>query len=319
MVVLHDMKAEQIIERRQKIEQLLAERLTQTEIAKQLGVSQGLITRDIQIIQSKQAQLSEPIPSTYIEFNRFIGNPRGKEMTPYQLQIDSALDTFGKVIVNKTKKGGLTESSLRSILIRAYTRYPAGSEIMLIPGNNREHSESLIQRLLGLINPKLSHTIKRDTKHSILLNNGVLIRSYPSTPRSVVGRVNVRFVYIDELGFTGEIEDQQIFENSISNLATYGGSCLITSSPNGMVKIFYDLCEAAKANKLPGWAYFEVPYTEALKYEVLDHKFVEEAKQNPLIDFEQAFNCKFTRTQHSVFNVDFTKMIDPDIEFEVIA
>ncbi len=313
------MNAQEIVDRRARIEQLLGEKYSQIEIAHKLGISQGSISMDIKAIESKRAKEQDPIPSTYIQFNHFIGLPRSKPMTPYQIEIDQALDSIGKVIVNKTKKGGLTESSLRSILRRAYTRYPAGSEIMLIPGNNREHSESLIERLLDLINPRLSHTIKRYTKHSIVLNNGVLIRSYPSTPRSVVGRINVRFVYIDELGFTGEIEDQAIFENSIANLATYGGSCLITSSPNGMIKIFYDLCETAKAGKLPGWAYFEIPYTEALKYGVLDQQFVEQAKENPLIDFQQAFCCQFTRTQHSVFNVDLsaTSLIDNEIEFEV--
>lgn len=253
------------------------------------------------------------IPQDFVKFNEFIGNPKhpatGKPspMTPYQIDLDELIDKYGWILVNKSKKIGITESALRSIARRCFSKY-AGAEVMLCAGNKERHAISLMERFTPLFN-RLRDSIVEQSNTHLKLNNGTVINAYPSNAEALIGRPLVKCIYLDEAAYTGIINDQPVFDNLFANISNTHGDFIITSTPNGMRGFFFEMCQRPSE----GWYYVEYDYLHGLEAMLLDKDVIEKAKKDPAIDFDQLYRCKFTTTRASIFGDQF---IEQDYEAE---
>ena len=233
-------------------------------------------------------------------------------MAPFQIEIDDIIEKWHKLLVNKSKKIGITAGVLRSIARRCWTTY-AGHEVMLCAGNREVHSKSLMERFVPLME-KFHDNIVEQTDSHMLLTNGTEINAYPSNAEATVGRPNVICVYLDEAAYTGVLNDYPIYENLLANLSNTNGDFIITSTPNNRRGFFFDLCNQPPDN----WRYLQYDYIVGKQAMILSEEFIEEMKHNPMIDFDKLYRCQFPQNRLSAIDTETLKnQIVNEYSFEV--
>lgn len=152
--------------------------------------------------------------------------------------------------------------------------------------------------------------------------------------QSFRGTDDVICAFLSEAAHTGMTEDQPLMDALLPNLAQRDDADLIMeSTPNGKRGFFWNywfatmlkLCEIFK--KPVSWAmenhqglvnmlwqnlkeaskltYFPLmtDYTVGLREKILSQKFIDKMKNDPNLDFEQEFCCKFTTSQTAAFEI----------------
>lgn len=282
-------------------------------------------------------------PIDFKEFNKMIGYPITRNtnkqvpMTPYQIEYHDIIQKYHKVIVNKSRKIGITESSIRSIALNCFHRY-AGHDIVIIAGNELKIAQEILLRFYELfqdkpdlgyafkhggIKWKKSDLIRRVSTHGqhpiVEFRNGTRVFCFAASrsgqSQSFRGPDDVICILFSEAAHTGMKEDQPIMNALEPNLANRDDADLILeSTPNGKRGFFYNYWMDIKDDKMKGWHHVEWDYHHGLKYGVLSKKFLAQQKANPRIDFLQEYCCKFTSTVSGIFKEEDVSLLPDDAE-----
>ena len=188
---------------------------------------------------------------------------------------------------------------------------------MIVAGNKQEVANRFIERFLAIFGNgftdldgkfwSIDELVPDKKSSKITLCNGIVIQGYPAN-ESVRGEENVICVFMSEVAFTGLIDDKKIYNALHPNVANIGhADFIMESTPNGKRGFFWELY----TNKNE---YFklEQPYTVSMG-KLLDEKTIEQERHNPMIDFDQEYNCKFTTSLTSVFKEEDVIYVPKDI------
>lgn len=281
---------------------------------------QGWIQDSI-TLQGAQSKGPNVPTNSFKEFNRIVGQPihpetgEASDIFDYQEQYEQAWNIHHKVILNKSRKIGATETALRIIAYNCMRgRYKSRHRVMIVAGNKQEVANRFIERFLAIFGNgftdldgkfwTLDELVPERKNSKIVLYNGIVLQAYPAN-ESVRGEENVICVFMSESAFINLTDDSKVYNAVHPNVANIGDAdFILESTPNGKRGFFWKLYtdEDNEYHKL------EQPYTVSMG-KVLDEKTIEDEKNNPFIDFDQEYCCKFTTSLTSVFK-------EEDVRFE---
>jgi len=269
-------------------------------------------------------------PTDFKEFNKMIGYPinrntnKSSPMTPYQIEYHNAIQKHHKVIVDKSRKIGITEAAIRSIGLNIFHRY-AGHDIMIIAGNELKIANEILLRLYELFKdkPDLGYAFKHNGikwkefdlirrvsingQHPIIeFRNGTRVFCFAASrsgkSQSFRGPDDIIAILFSEAAHTGMLEDQPIMNALEPNLANRDSADIILeSTPNGRRGFFFQYWMDIEEKKLTGWKRLKFDYKKGLKHKVLSEKYLTDQKSNLRVDFAQEYECKFTSSVTAIF------------------
>ena len=259
----------------------------------------------------------------FVKFNRVVGPPihpatsKPTDIFDYQLEYEQAWNKHHKLLLNKSRKIGATETALRVIAYNCMNgTYKPHHRVMIVAGNNQEVANRFLARFVAIFGRGftdldgkwwgLEEIIIERKASRILMYNGIVIQAYPSN-EAVRGEENVICVFLSESAFINLNDDSKVYNAVHPNVANIGhADFIMESTPNGKRGFFWELFTSDNEyHKL------EQPYTVSMG-KLLDIPTIEAEKVNPKIDFEQEYCCKFTTSLTSVFT-------DKDVRFEYKA
>lgn len=263
------------------------------------------------------------VPKTFKEFNRVVGqpvHPQTGEFTDvydYQEEYEQAWNKYHKLILNKSRKIGATETALRIIAFNCFNGRYLGHRVMIVAGNKQDVANRFIERFVAIFGQgftdlddkwwSLDEIIPERKSSKIRLWNGITIQAYPAN-ESTRGEENVICVFMSECAFINLLDDTKVYNALHPNVSNIGDADFIMeSTPNGKRGFFWDLfTEKNEYHKL------EQPYTVAMG-KLLNKQFVESEKHNSKIDFEQEYCCKFTTSLSAAFKEEDVRYVPKDI------
>jgi len=274
---------------------------------------QGWVKKNIELMgaEGKTPNIGKP---SFKDFNRIVGQPIHPEtgmktdIFDYQEEYEQAWNKHHKVIINKSRKIGATETALRIIAFNCMNgRYKSRHRVMIVAGNKQEVSNRFIERFLAIFGQgftdldgkfwSLDELVPERKSSKIVLYNGIVIQAYPSN-ESVRGEENVICVFMSESAFINLNDDSKVYNAVHPNVANISDAdFILESTPNGKRGFFWKLFtdEDNEYHKL------EQPYTVSMG-KLLDEPTIEAERKNPFIDFDQEYCCKFTTSLTSVFD-----------------
>lgn len=263
------------------------------------------------------------LPKEFDEFNEKIGLPLHPEtlkpslILDYQMEYNKLWRENHKLIFNKSRKIGATETGLRTICQGCFNQY-RGHKVMIVAGNGIEHAYEFMEKFNNLfygpkdkgwedLNKKqwaYSDLVDSYRKSRIDLSSGVTINSYAAVPNALRSQENVKCVFISEAAHINRLEDRNVY-NAIRPIAANDPNVdfIMESTPNGKRGFFYDIW-----TKDPTYTQLEIPYTRALD-RIISREFIEQEKKNPFINFAQEYECQFTTSLSSAFDEDVVNEI----------
>ena len=258
------------------------------------------------------------------EFNHMVGPPvhpstgELSDVFDYQMEYEEAWNKHHKLILNKSRKIGATETALRIIAYNCFNGRYTGHRVMIVAGNKQEVANRFIERFIAIFgkgftdcNDKwwgIDDIIIERKASKIKLWNGIIIQAYPSN-ESVRGEENVICVFMSECAFINLLDDSKVYNALHPNVANIGhADFIMESTPNGKRGFFWELY-TDKGNE---YHKLEQPYTRAMG-QLLDEKTVLAERNNPKIDFEQEYNCAFTTSLSAAFKEDEVRYTVKDI------
>lgn len=252
-----------------------------------------------------------------------VGNPihpntgEPTDIFDYQEEYEEAWNLHHKVILNKSRKIGATETALRIIAFNCLNGKYLGHRVMIVAGNKQEVANRFLERFLAIFGKgftdkddkfwSIDELVIENKSSKATLCNGIVIQAYPAN-ESVRGEENVICVFMSEVAFTGLIDDKKVYNALKPNVANIeSADFIMESTPNGKRGFFWELyTNKNEYHKL------EQPYTVSMG-KLLDVSTIEAEKINPMIDFEQEFNCRFTTSLTSVFKEEDVNYVPKDI------
>ena len=216
------------------------------------------------------------------------------EVFDYQIDYFDAWQKHHKLILNKSRKIGATETALRIIAYNCLRGNYSGHRVMIVAGNKQDVANRFIQRFKSLFTNGFTDLtgkeytyediITKEDSKSCLVNNAY-VQAYPSN-ESVRGEENVKCVFMSECAFINLIDDTKVYNALHPNVANISDADFIMeSTPNGKRGFFWTNYDAnSEYHKL------DQPYTVSLGM-LLDEEFIKKEKANPKIDFEQEYCC----------------------------
>lgn len=262
-----------------------------------------------------QSAMKPLLPSDFVEFNRMVSPPihpaTGVPTDMYDFQVKywkSVIDNH-KVILNKSRKIGATETALRIILYNVLLGKYSGQKVMIVAGNNQTIANKFISRLLKMLSKDfLDLSGKRWGKFNLLRKfnsryiefyDGTQIEAYPAN-EGVRGEDNVICVFMSEVAFINLLNDTPVFNALKPNIINIPhADFILESTPNGKRGFFYREFQAALRGKNE-FTPLQISYDEALN-KLLPEELLDAEKKNPSIDFEQEYCCKFTTSLSAAF------------------
>jgi len=253
------------------------------------------------------------IPSDFSSFNKMIGSPihpgTNKETGIFDYQVDyfNAWQKHHKLILNKSRKIGATETALRIIAYNCLIGNYSGHRVMIVAGNKQEVANRFIQRFKSLFyrgftdlsgkTYKYEDIISEETSKACMINN-TSVQAYPAG-EAVRGEENVKCVFMSECAFINLIDDSKVYNALHPNVANIpDADFIMESTPNGKRGFFWTNWDAnSEYHKL------EQDYTVSMG-KLLDEDFIEKEKMNPRIDFDQEYGGKFTTSLSAAFKED---------------
>ncbi|MGI0010385.1 MAG: terminase large subunit domain-containing protein, partial [Nitrosopumilaceae archaeon] len=216
------------------------------------------LKKRIVILETKlSSSKSKPkVTTDFEEFNQTIGLPvhpktkKPTEIFDYQIKFDGMINTYHKVLLNKSRKIGATEIALRSIAKNCFFRY-SGYDIMIVAGNRQHQADRLLDRFNKLFwngftdlngtKWNYSDIIIKKTNSSLEFFNGTTIHTFPAVPEALRGSENVICVLLDEAAHFKLLDDRIIYDALEPNIANTEGDFICISTPNGKRGFFHDL------------------------------------------------------------------------------
>ncbi len=251
------------------------------------------------------------------EMNRIIGNPThpasGKicPVTSSQIAYHNMWNLTHRVAYNKSRKRGATEASLRTVLENCFDRY-IGHKVIMISGNRQSQADDYLTRFDDLlwgpndrgfldINEKLwkHDDLVASKKHDRMkLNSGVDLQTIPANEYAVRGLEDVKCVLFIECAHIDRTEDRKVY-TATHPLAANDDTMdfILETTPNGKRGFFFNNFTNINSE------YFklEYDYTSAIEEGLMTKEFIEKEKNNPEIDWQQEYCCKFSTSNSSVF------------------
>lgn len=290
-------------------------------------------------------------PLDFQNYNEMIGWPlnrnidKPQQMAWFQLLYHYDIQQYHREQINKTRKGGFTETVDRSVALNVFDRY-LGHDFMVVAGNELRIAKEIIIRFDELFKDKpqadgAKYAFKdpygNKWHHDDLIRKAnfgqePLVEFFNDTRvfgfaaskqgqrQSFRGPDDIIGIFVSEAAHTGMSDDYPLVNALEPNLANRDyGDIIYESTPNGKRGFFYDRamrCEAVlnqyqfatdeercqKLMELVGWNYRVFPYTVALDVGIISQKFIDHAKKDPEVDFEQEYMCKFTTTKKATFD-----------------
>lgn len=280
-------------------------------------------------------------PTDFKKFNKMIGYPINRNtnkpspMTQYQIEYHDAIQKYHKVMINKSRKIGITEAAIRSIALNCFHRY-AEHDIMIIAGNELKIAKEILLRLYELFKdkPNLGYAFKHNDikwkesdlisrvsingQHPIIeFTNGTRVFCFAASrsgkSQSFRGVDDVICIFFSEAAHTEMIEDQPIMNALQPALANRDNAdFILESTPNGRRGFFFNYWMDLIESKMKGWAIKEWDYTFGLKAGILSEKYLKTEKANLRVDFNQEYCCKFTSTVSGVFREEDISILPDD-------
>ena len=259
-------------------------------------------------------------------FNRCVGNPihpatsKRTDLFDYQLEYERVWNKYHKLLLNKSRKIGATETALRIILFNIMNgTYKSHHRIMIVAGNNQDVANRFLARFIAIIGKgfhdldgkwwALEDIIVEKQSAKCLMYNGIHIQAYPAN-ESVRGEENVICVFLSESAFINLLDDSKVYNAVHPNIANIGhADFVMESTPNGKRGFFWELY----LNKDNEYHKLEQPYQVAMG-KLLDEKTIMAEMRNKKIDFEQEYCCKFTTSLTSAFKEDDVRFVPKDID-----
>jgi len=257
---------------------------------------------------------------SFKEFNKVVGRAihpaTGKptDIFDYQEEYERAWNKYHKLILNKSRKIGATETALRIIAYNCMNgTYRSQHRVMIVAGNKQEVANRFIERFVAIFGEGfedldgkywgINDLILERKASKVILYNGIVIQAYPAN-ESVRGEENVICVFMSESAFINLLDDSKVYNAVHPNVANiHNADFILESTPNGKRGFYWNLYTTDNEyHKL------EQPYTVAMG-KLLDEATIEAERKNPFIDFEQEYCCKFTTSLSSVFK-------EGDVRFE---
>ena len=250
------------------------------------------------------------MPEGFKAFNELIGLPihpgTGKETEIFDYQVDyfDAWQKHHKLILNKSRKIGATETALRIIAYNCLRGNYSGHRVMIVAGSKQEVANRFIQRFKSLFyngftdlkgkEYKYEDIILNENSRSCIINN-TSVQAYPAS-EAVRGEENVKCVFMSECAFINLIDDSRVYNALHPNVANISDADFVMeSTPNGKRGFFWTNYDAnSEYYKL------EQDYMVSMG-KLFDEDFIEIEKKNPRIDFEQEYGTKFTTSLSAAF------------------
>ena len=134
-------------------------------------------------------------------------------------------------------------------------------------------------------------------KHELAWDNGSIIYSEATTEDTARGKA-LRYIYCDEFAFVDNNIAEEFWTSIAPTLST-GGSCIITSTPNGDKNLFAQLWFGALANA-NGFAHRFVAWDQVPGR---DEKFKEEQiAKIGLLKWQQEYECQMVSSDPMLFD-----------------
>ena len=258
------------------------------------------------------------------KWNEMIGFPISKPlgekpnpMAPFQIKYQDLIHQHYQVLFNKARKIGATDTRIRGFTLDGFGMYK-GHDVGIIGGNKEATSLEILERMDEMLDNGFMDLDGKRWRHGDIVmkfthTSPAKLEYYNGTrymgfSASKSGRTNpVRGAddliseFLTEAAHTGVEDDWPLHNALVPNLAQYNdGHLVYESTPNGQIGMFYKLCKKAMMGQGP-FCYFEVPYTEGLKYNILSEEFIRKQKEDPNVDFPQEFECVFTTSRKAAF------------------
>ena len=270
------------------------------------------------------AQLGPNVPKyDFKAFNSCVGNPihpetgEPTEIFDYQLEYEYNWNKYHKLLLNKSRKIGATETALRIIAFNCLNGKYANHRVMIVAGNNQDVANRFMERFVAIFQNgftdldgrfwRQDDIIVESTKSKIKLFNNIVIQAYPSN-EATRGEENVICVFLSESAFINLLDDSKVYNAVHPNVANIGhADFIMESTPNGKRGFFWELFTTKNEYKK-----MEQPYTVSMG-KLLDEATIEAEMVNPKIDFQQEYCCKFTTSLTSVFKEEDVEFVEQPI------
>jgi len=168
------------------------------------------------------------------------------ELREYQVKTIEAFHKNRWTVVLSARQTGKSVSAAAFILWYATFHF---DKTVLIASNKNSNAMEMIHRIkFGYEN--LPHWLKPGimddgyNKHALGFDNGTRIVSEATSENSGRG-MSISLLYLDEFAFVAPAI-QEAFWSSISPTLSTGGSCIMTSTPNGDINIFAQIWRGAQ-------------------------------------------------------------------------
>ena len=159
------------------------------------------------------------LPVKFKEFNEYISPPIHPEsrkaigILDYQIKYFDAWQKYHKLILNKSRKIGATETALRIILYNIFMGRYADHGIIIVAGNKQQVANKFIKRLANIMKLKkhgfkdlegvdwsYNDLVTRGSSSSLEFYNGALVEAFPAND-SVRGLDNTICIFMSEAAF----------------------------------------------------------------------------------------------------------------------
>jgi len=293
-------------------------------------------------ISKKKSVIGTPVD--FVEFNRMIGNPihpnteQPTDIFDYQKEYFLSVEEYHKVILNKSRKIGATETALRIIAYNCFDHYDkegnkirgkyVGHHIMIIAGNKQSVANKFVKRFRNIFKDGFTDIFGNTWAQEDLMDlkpdnhiemfNGITIEAYAAS-EAVRGEANVICIFISEAAFKHLTDDSLVYKAVRPNISNIeDADFIMESTPNGRRGFFYDTWDNAeqtvKKGEDPEFHQLEQPYTVAMG-KLLNEKDIEEAKKGGEAFFQQEFCCKFLTSGNQAFKEEEVVYRPGDVDY----
>lgn len=248
-------------------------------------------------------------------FNHKIGLPAradGQASTIYDYQHDvfKLISDFTYLAIIKSRRIGITEIVLRSMLYYAIYGFMKGYKSIIIPGTKASLSEDHIVVLKNLLDHGGYWELvdeEKTKRDRLMFKDGTEIRAMPSNTSTVRG-LTVKYVFMDEAALFNDVEQKEILNSVRPLIATTKGRITMVSTPKGRRGIFYSAVTAD-----PTWHKIPMPWTVSRNKLLMDD-FIEKEMKSVVLDFQQEYNCAFSTPENAVYPQSFIDKCIGDYE-----
>jgi len=124
----------------------------------------------------------------------------------------------------------------------------------------------------------------------------------------------MRYIFVDEAGHSGFLDDENIFAATSSRLANTRGYLRIVSTPKGQRGFFHRLVTDATAGKNTMKVMY-IPYTVAVG-KLIDEEFIASARLELGPLFAQEYECAFVGSGMAAYPAELIDSMRADYEVE---